>query len=52
MARTMTPSGTPRPIPILAEALRPPGGGVSDAGGGVEKSEVEEVGRVEACEDE
>ena len=51
MARTMTPSGTPRPIPILAEALRPPGRGVGETCV-VERTDVEEMGRVEACRDE
>lgn len=57
MARTMTPSGTPRPMPILAEVLRPPGRGVGEVGCIVDKTDVEEAGRVEAgrleaCRDE
>ena len=48
----MTPSGTPRPMPILAEALGPLGGGVGEVGCVVEKTDVEEVGRVDACKDE
>ena len=45
MARTMTPSGIPRPMPILAEALSPLGRGVGEVEGGVEKPDVEEAGR-------
>ena len=52
MARMMMPSGTPRPMPILAEALRPLGRGVGETGCIVEKTDVGdacrgEVGMVE-----
>lgn len=44
MARTMTPSGTPRPMPILAEALRPPGRGAGEVVRAVERTDVGEAG--------
>ena len=47
MARTMTPSGTPRPMPILAEALSPPGRDVGEVEDVVEKPDVEEAEREE-----
>lgn len=52
MARTMTPSGTPRPMPILAEALRPPGRGVGEVERVVDNTDVEEAGKWGACRDE
>ena len=48
----MTPSGTPRPMPILAEALRPPGTGVGEVERVVDKRDVEEAGNGGACRDE
>ena len=52
MARTMTPSGTPRPMPILADVLRPPDAGVGEVECVVDKPDVEEAGKGEACRDE
>ena len=52
MARMMTPSGTPRPMPILAEVLRPPDAGVGEVECVVDKPDVEEAGKGEACRDE
>lgn len=52
MATKMTPSGTPRPMPILAEVLRPPGGGGGKVGCVVEKTNVDEASEVEAGRDE
>ena len=48
MARMITPSGTPRPMPTLAEAPRPPGRGVGEVGCIVEETDVEGAGKVEA----
>ena len=52
MARTMTPSGTPRPMPILAEALRSLGRGVGEVERVVDKTDVEEAGKGGAVRDE
>ena len=52
MARTMTPSGTPRPMPTLAEALRPPGRGVDEAECIIEETDVEEAGKGAVRRDE
>ena len=48
----MTLSGTPRPVPILADVLRPPGEGVGEVECVVDKPDVEEAGKGEACRDE
>ena len=52
MARTMTPNGTPRPMPILAEALRPLGRGVGEVGCIVERTDTEEADEGEDGRDE
>ena len=52
MTRTMTPSGTPTPMPILAEVLRPAGGGVGEVLCVVEETDVEEVDREAAGREE
>lgn len=45
MARTVTPSGIPRPMPILAQALGPPGRGVGKVERVVDNTEVGEAGK-------
>ena len=52
MARTMTPSGTPRPMPTLVEAPRLPGRGVDEVGCIVGKTGVGEVCKGEGGRDE